>query len=83
MANPMMLTDMIKLYVKPSLGGQIIMRKPTTRQISPRVKGAQMHFAEQMRGKKIATACRGRKGRSFYGCLKSEGYAAWHGNRRA
>ena len=79
MANPMMLTDMVKLYVKPSLGGQIIMRKPTTHQTSPRVKAQQISFAEKMRGKKIASNCRGRKGRAFYGCLRTAGHAAYHG----
>ena len=78
MANPMMLTDMVKLYVKPSMGGQIIMRKPRTNQTSDRVKGAQMNFANKAKGNKIATACRGKKGRSFYGCLKTEGYSHFH-----
>jgi hypothetical protein len=64
MANPMMLTDMVTLYVKPSLGGQIIMRKPRTNQKSERVK--------------IATACKGKKGRGFYGCLRTEGYRVFH-----
>lgn len=40
MSNPMMLTDMVKLYVKPSLGGQIIMRKPRTNQKSEKVRTA-------------------------------------------
>mgnify|MGYP001088364141 CR=1 FL=1 len=81
MGNPMMLTDMVKLYVKPSLGGQIIMRKPRTVQKSPRVKNQQMVFANKMKGKKIATECRGRKGRSFYGCLKTAGHNAYSGAR--
>lgn len=79
MANPMMLSQMVKLYVKPSLGGQIIMRSPTTRQTSDRVKAAQMRFADNMKGKNIAGACRGKKGRSFYGCLRTEGHRAWAG----
>ena len=79
MANPMMLTDMVKLYVKPSLGGQIIMRKPRTNQRSPSVKAQQMNFAERMSGKKIAVQCKGKRGRSFYGCLKTAGHKAYHG----
>ena len=79
MANPMMLTDMVKLYVKPSLGGQIIMRKPTTHQTSERVKSRQFGFATTMKGNRVAASCKGRKGRAFYGCLRSEGYAHWHG----
>ncbi len=75
MANPMMLTDMVKLYVKPSLGGQIIMRKPRTNQKSDRVKAAQIKFAGVAKGNSIATKCKGHKGRSFYGCLKTEGSA--------
>ncbi len=81
MANPMMLTDMVKLYVKPSMGGQIIMRKPRTNQTSPRVKAQQMNFANKMRGKKIAVECRGRKGRGFYGCLRTAGHNAYSGAR--
>lgn len=77
MANPMMLTDMVRLYVKPSLGGQIIMRKPTTHQTSSRVKAQQMNFATKMKGTHIATACRGKKGRNFYGCLRTEGTKAY------
>lgn len=79
MANPMMLTDMVKIYVKPSLGGQLILRKPRTNQHSERVKNQQINFAEKMRGKKIATTCKGKKGRSFYGCLRTAGHAAYHG----
>lgn len=78
MANPMMLTDMVKLYVKPSLGGQIIMRKPRTNQTSDRVKTAQMNFAKKAAGNKIATACKGKKGRGFYGCLRTKGYEQFH-----
>jgi hypothetical protein len=78
MANPMMLTDMVTLYVKPSLGGQIIMRKPRTNQKSERVKMAQQKFAEKAKGQKIATACKGKKGRGFYGCLRTEGYRVFH-----
>lgn len=79
MANPLMITDMVKIYHKPSMGGQLIMRTPRSRQTSPKVKAQQMNFANKMKGKKIATSCRGKKGRSFYGCLKTEGYKAYHG----
>lgn len=79
MGNPMMLTDMVKLYVKPSMGGQIIMRKPRTRQTSERVAAAQINFAKKAEGNKIATQCKGKKGRSFYGCLKTKGFAQFHG----
>lgn len=79
MANPMMLTDMVTLYVKPSLGGQIIMRKPRTVQKSEKVKGAQMTFANKAKGNNIAGACKGKKGRGFYGCLRTEGYKRFHG----
>jgi len=74
----MMLTDMVKLYVKPSLGGQIIMRTPRTRQTSPRVLDAQMKFAAKAAGNNIAGACKGKKARSFYGCLKTKGYERFH-----
>ena len=77
MANPMMLTDMVRLYVKPSMGGQIIMRKPTTKQTSDRVKAAQVRFGEKAKGNNIASSCRGRKGRGFYGCMKLAGVAAF------
>lgn|GEM_PF-3344632 len=79
MANAMYLSDMVSIYVKPSLGGQLILRRPTTRQTSTRVKAAQMNFADKMSGHRIATACKGKKGRSFYGCLRTEGYKAYHG----
>jgi len=75
----MYLADMVKLYVKPSLGGQIIMRTPRTRQTSPRVRAQQMVFRDKMKGKHIATACRGKKARAFYGCLRTEGTAAYRG----
>lgn len=77
----MSLADMYKIYVKPTMGGQLVLRKPTTRHTSPRVKAQQMNFANKMRGKKIATACRGKKGRSFYGCLRTEGHNAYSGSR--
>lgn len=75
MGNPMMLSQMVKLYVKPSLGGQIIMRSPTTRQTSPRVLASQLRFAERAKGNNIAGSCKGKKGRSFYGCLRTAGAA--------
>lgn len=79
MANPMMLTDMVRLYVKPSLGGQIIMRKPRTVQASAKVKAQQMTFAGKMKGNNIAGACKGKKGRGFYGCLRTEGTRVYRG----
>ena len=79
MANPLMITDMVKIYHKPSLGGQLILRKPRSKQTSERVKAQQMNFANKMRGKRIATECKGKKGRSFYGCLRTAGYKAYHG----
>lgn len=79
MANPMLLSQLVKLYVKPSMGGQIIMRSPRSRQTSARVKAQQINFADRMSGKKIASECKGRKGRSFYGCLKTAGSRAYHG----
>jgi hypothetical protein len=79
MGNPMMLGDMFTLYHKPSMGGQLILRKPRSVQTSARVKAQQMVFADKMRGKKIATECKGRKGRAFYGCLRSAGTRAYHG----
>lgn len=79
MANPMLLSQLVKLYVKPSLGGQIIMRSPRSRQTSVKVKAQQINFAQRMAGKRIATECRGKKARSFYGCLRTAGYAAYHG----
>jgi len=79
MANPMFISDMYKMYIKPSMGGQIIMRRPGTKQTSPRVKAQQQNFADKMRGHKIATECKGKKGRSFYGCLRTVGYKAYHG----
>ena len=79
MANPLFITDMVKIYHKPSMGGQIIMRTPRSRQTSPKVKAQQMNFAAKMKGKKIATACRGHKARSFYACLRTEGYKAYRG----
>ena len=82
MANPMMLTDMVKLYVKPSMGGQIIMRKPRTVQHSERVMGAQMRFAEKAKGQNIAGSCKGKRGRSFYGCLRTEGTRLFEGRAR-
>jgi len=79
MANPLMITDMVRIYPKPSLGGQLVMRTPRTRQTSPKVKAQQMTFAGKMRGKKIAATCKGKKARNFYGCLRTEGYKAYHG----
>ena len=73
MANPIMLSDMVSLYVKPSMGGQIVMRKPRTIQTSPKVKAAQMNFAEKATKNNIAGACKGKKVRSFYGCLRTAG----------
>ena len=79
MANPLMISDMIKIYHKPSMGGQLIFRTPRSHQKSPRVKAQQINFANKMKGKKIATACKGRKARSFYGCLRTEGAKAYAG----
>lgn len=79
MANPMMLGDLFTIYHKPSLGGQLILRKPRSHQTSERVRAQQMNFAGKMKGQKIATACKGRKARAFYGCLRTEGTKAYHG----
>lgn len=79
MANPLMLSDMIKIYHKPSLGGQLIMRKPRSIQKSLKVKAQQLVFATKMKGKKIATECKGKKARAFYGCLRTAGHKAYHG----
>ncbi len=77
---PMFLSQMVKVYVKPSMGGQIIMRSPRSVQTSARVAAQQINFAKKMTGKKIASACKGKKGRSFYGCLKTKGHEAYHGS---
>lgn len=81
MGNPMFLSDLFHWYIKPTLGGQLIKRRPTSRITSPRVKAQQMNFASKMRGNKIATACRGKKGRSFYGCMRVEGTNQYQGRR--
>ena len=75
----MYLADLYSVYVKPSMGGQLVLRSPRSNQTSPRVKAQQMTFAEKMHGNKIATECKGRKGRSFYGCLRTTGYKKYHG----
>lgn len=78
MANPIMLADMYEAYVKPSLGGQLILRKPHSHQTSQRVRDAQIKFAEKASGNNIAGACKGKKGRSFYACLRTKGYERFH-----
>lgn len=78
MSTTFSLSDMVKIYSKPSLG-IFVLRKPRTEQTSPRVAAQKQNFAEKMRGKKIATECKGRKARAFYGCLASAGHRAYHG----
>lgn len=78
MANPLLISDLKKIYVKPSLGGQLIMRRPRSIQTSKAVKAQQREFAKRMKGNKIAEKCEGKKGRAFYACLKTEGYKAYH-----
>ena len=80
MSTAINLSDMLKMYAKPSLG-VLIFRKPRTVQTSPRVKAQQMLFATKMKGQNIAGACRGRKARAFYGCLRTEGHKAYTGAR--
>jgi len=69
---------MVSIYFKPSMG-RPIMRKPGSNQTSTAVKAAQMRFAEKMKGRKIASACKGKKWKAFVGCLRTEGYKAMHG----
>lgn len=80
MSTAMELTAMVKPYVKPSLS-KIILRKPRTIQTSARVKAQQITFANKMKGNKIATACKGKKARAFYGCLRTEGHRAYTGGK--
>lgn len=77
--STMYLADMYKPYIKPSLGGQLVLRRPGSNQTSLKVKAQQTNFANRMSGKKIASQCKGRKGRAFYGCLKTAGSNAYHG----
>ena len=79
MANPLMISDMLTIYHKPSMGGQLILRRPRTRQVSERVKAQQINFATRLKGKRIASSCKGKKARSFYACLRTEGHKAYHG----
>lgn len=75
MANTMTLANMYSVYLKPSMGGQLVLRNPRTNQTSPKVRAAQIQFAEKAKGNNIAGKCKGKKGRSFYGCLRTEGAA--------
>jgi len=77
MANPLMVADLYSVYHKPTMGGQLILRKPRTNQRSTKVAAAKGEFSAHLSGKKIATACKGKKGRSFYGCLRTQGQAAY------
>ena len=69
---------MVKFYVR-NVDGAIIGRKPDSNQTSTRVKNQQMNFAERMKGNNIAGACRGKEGKAFWGCLKSEGHRQYAG----
>lgn len=66
------LYGLAKIYIKPSTG-QVILRKPTSEQRSEALARAKANFAKKAAGNKIATACRGRKGRDFWSCLRVEG----------
>lgn len=81
MANPLMLADLFTIYHKPSLGGQIILRRPRSRQTSERVHAQQANFAKRLEGNKIATQCKGKKARAFYGCLRTKGAEAYASGR--
>ena len=78
MANPLMLADLFTIYHKPTLGGQLILRRPRSNQKSAKVKAQQINFANRLKGNKVATNCKGKKARSFYGCLRTEGSKAYH-----
>jgi len=70
------LGGMLEMYWKPSTQ-QLIFRSPTSRQVSKAVKDQQANFGRRMAGENIAGACRGKKGRSFWACLRREGKDAY------
>ncbi len=73
--------SLYRISVRRADGG--ISFRPKTHDISRPTAAKMRHqmgvFAEKMRDKNIASACRGKKFRQFRGCLRSEGIRAYKG----
>ena len=70
---PVAFGKLVRIYIKPSLGGAVIFRSKTSKQTSKRLQAAKNLFASQAHGNKIAAGCRGKKWKSFVACLRAEG----------
>ena len=66
------LGDIIKVYVKPSMDGKLIIRKRGVNRKSERVLERNRMFARA----KIASACKGRPWKQFVSCLRSQAESA-------
>ena len=72
-------SSLYKITVRRADGG-IIFRPKSHNIVSDKVKAQNIRFAENMKGKNIAGACRGKKFKAFRGGLRSEGSRAYRGS---
>lgn len=68
MASGATLGDIIKVYVKPSMDGRLIIRKRGVTRRSERVLERNRMFANA----KLASACKGKPWKQFVSCLREE-----------
>ena len=60
--------DVFRAYVKPSMGGALIIRKRGVRRTSEKVKAINRRMADL----KPASKCKGKKWRQFVSCLREQ-----------
>lgn len=75
------LASVFRVVVRRVDGGIIFRpkRHDISRPSAAKMRSNMDTFSTKMTGKKISVACRGKKGRSFWSCLRSKGSAAWRG----
>jgi hypothetical protein len=67
----------VRVTLQPGLKNGVVWRKSGVNRKSEKVLARNMTFIEKMKGKKIATACKGKKRSAFFACLRYEGKKAW------
>ncbi len=67
------LGDIIKVYVKPSMDGRLIIRKRGVNRLSDRVRARNEVFSNAAHSGNLSTACKGKPWKQFVSCLRKQG----------
>jgi hypothetical protein len=70
------LGDVIKVYTKASMDGQLIIRKRGVTRRSARVLERNRMFAEVAHSGRLSTACAGKPWKAFVSCLRTQARSA-------